>query len=418
MGSYQKRGKRSFLLVVEAGYDAKGKRKKKTKTIRITDDSLLKTTKRLEDYLTLELAKFQMEVDAGEYVNPEKLKFADFVDDWIEKHANKHLEGKTIRNYTEKLNNYILPRFGHRKLSDIKPKHIVDFLYDVSLPGAAASGRKEALGDSTIYEIDKTFRVVLNKAVEWQLIKESPMKGLNRPKVKKKRMKYYEDEEVVQFMKVMYEKVDIVWRMYFITAAISGMRRGEVIALQWPDIHFDEGYIELSRSIPFFEDGKPHVKSTKTDEDKRIIPMPGWYMEEMKAFKEWWDKEKELIGDEWIDEYDQYIFHSGRGKPYIPEAATAMWGKIRERHKLKNIRLHDLRHTMISFLLNEGESLLNVQERAGHSSSKITTDTYGHVTKKASKATAERFNKFDPRQFVNNSSTSGKNKIRTNDEKA
>ncbi|MGY0692666.1 tyrosine-type recombinase/integrase [Virgibacillus sp. FSP13] len=405
MASYQRRGRNSFLLVVEAGYDGKGKRRKKTRTIHIEDEKILRTTKKLRDYIEKELYKFQAEIDAGEYINPEKLRFEDFVKDWHQKYAEKNLAVKTHRNYSEKLNNYVLPYFGHRKLDQIKPIHIVNFLDEVSQPGAAASGRNKPLSDATIYEIDKTLRVVLNKAVEWQIIKKSPMHGLSRPKIRKKKMKFYEEEDVIRFMKAMY-KEHIVWRMFFITSAISGMRRGEVVALQWPDIHFDEGYILLTRSIPFFENGEPHVKTTKTNEDNRIITMPEWYMEEMEMFKSYWDNEKQLVDEDWKGGVDEYIFHSGNGIPYAPETATGTWAKIKRRHRLKNIRLHDLRHTMITYLLSEGESLINVQERAGHSSSKITTDIYGHVTKKANKGTAERFNKFDPRQFVNNSSTS------------
>jgi len=291
MASYQRRGDNSFLLVVELGNDGRGRRRKRTKTVRIEDEKLLRTTKRLNDYLMKELHKFQAEVEAGEYINPERLKFSDFVKDWEEKHAKVNLALKTHRNYSEKLKNYVLPHFGNKKLNEIKPIHVVNFLHDISQPGAAISERKEPLSDATLYEIDKTMRVVFNKAVEWQLIKKSPMNGLSRPRVRKKKMKFYEDEEVVDFMKVMYQ-IDPVWRMLFITYAISGMRRGEGIALRWSDYNFEEGFIELTRSIPAFVDGKPYVKSTKTDENIRIITMPRWYMDEMEAFKVLWENEK------------------------------------------------------------------------------------------------------------------------------
>lgn len=70
--------------------------------------------------------------------------------------------------------------------------------------------------------------------------------------------------------------------MLLITYTISGIRRGEGAALQWSDINFDEGSIEITKSIPFLENGQPHVKATKTDEDKGVITMPDWYMDEIK----------------------------------------------------------------------------------------------------------------------------------------
>lgn len=89
MASVQKRGANSFMLVVEIGYDSKGKRKKKTKTIRIKDQSLLKTKKKLNDYLQSELVKFQMEIESGAYITPEKMILAEFVKDWQKKYAEK-----------------------------------------------------------------------------------------------------------------------------------------------------------------------------------------------------------------------------------------------------------------------------------------------------------------------------------------
>ncbi|MBP1950244.1 tyrosine-type recombinase/integrase [Virgibacillus litoralis] len=405
MGSYQRRGENSFLLVVELGYDGKGIRKKKTRTLQVKDKALLRTKKRLENYIESELYKFQAEVESGEYISPEKRKFSDYISDWRNKFAKNNYAARTLQNYNEKLNNYILPYFGSKRLDQIKPIHVVNFMSEVSQPGAAASKREEPLSGATIYEIDKTLRVVLNKAVEWQLIKKSPMDGLKRPKIKKKEMNYYEMDDVIKFILALY-KEPVNWRMFFLTSAIAGMRRGEVLALEWTDYDFEENEILLKKSIPFFENGEPHIKNTKTNEIIRRISMPGWYMEEMGQYKKKWYQEKKDCGDWWKGGSNTFLFHKGFGIPYIPSTVNKTWTNIKKRHGLKNIRLHDLRHTMVTYLLEDGESLLNVQNRAGHSSSKITTDIYGHVSKRASKSTAERFEKFNPKHLVNNSSTS------------
>src|SRR5690625_1124849 len=128
MAHYQKRGKNSFLLVVDLGRDGRGKRIRKTKTIRIEDEALLRTTRRLEEYLKGKLYKFQAEIEAGEYIDTKNLKFKDFVDDWIDRHAERNLAKRTQQNYKEKIDNYLLPYFGNDKLEDIKAMHIVMFL--------------------------------------------------------------------------------------------------------------------------------------------------------------------------------------------------------------------------------------------------------------------------------------------------
>jgi len=68
------------------------------------------------------------------------------------------------------------------------------------------------------------------------------------------------------------------YRIFFITSAMSGMRRADVIALQLADFNMEEGYIRLTRSIPLFDDRKAYVKGTKPNEDERIIYMPNWYI--------------------------------------------------------------------------------------------------------------------------------------------
>lgn len=403
MAHYQKRGENSFLLVVDLGRDGRGRRIRRTKTIRVEDDKLLRAPRRLENYLNQQLYTFQAKVEAGEYINTKNLKFRDFVDDWYEKHAYKNLEKTTIKNYKSHLDNYIIPHFGNMYLNKIKAVHVVNFLDDISQPNA--SNRGKTLSDSTIYEFDKTLRVIFNKAAEWQVLKEHPLKGLSRPQVRKRKMKTYNEEDFNKMIEALYME-EPVWRMFFLTSALSGMRRSEVIALKWKDINFEEHYIRLKRSIPIRIDGKPHIKGTKTDEHERIVYMPDWYMKELLNYKEFWDLERYAVGNKWEGEEYEFLFHDGYGKPYTPESATNTWRKIVKRHDLKEIRLHDLRHTMITYLLNRGESAFNVSKRAGHSDVKVTTDTYGHADEYGGKSAAKHFEKFKLSDLDNSWTTS------------
>lgn len=367
------------------------------------DEKLLRTKKRLEDHLKKELYKFQIEVETGAYINTRNLKFRDFVDDWYDKHAYKNLEETTIKNYKSHLNNYLLPEFGNMYLNKIQTMHIVNFLDNISKPNTSNKGK--TLSDSTIYEFDKTLRVIFNKAVEWKVLKEHPQNGLPRPRIRKRKMNTYNEMDFVKLIEALYQE-EPVWKMFFLTSALSGMRRSEVIALQWMDINFEEHFIRLKRSMPLIIDGKPYIKGTKTNENERIIYMPEWYMNELILFKEFWDLERYAVGNKWGGNKSDFIFHNGYGKVYTPESATKTWGKIIKRYNLKKIRLHDLRHTMITYLLNRGESPFNVMKREGHADVKITTDTYGHGDEYGGRSSAKHFEKFKPKETVNNRSTS------------
>src|SRR5690625_7927574 len=131
MASIQKRGKNTFQLTVELGYDGRGRRRRRTKNIKVEDEKLLRAPRRLEEHLKKELYKFQAEIEAGEYIDTKNLKFKDFVDDWIDRHAERNLAKRTQQNYKEKIDKYLLPYFGNDKLEDIKAIHIVMFIYEL-----------------------------------------------------------------------------------------------------------------------------------------------------------------------------------------------------------------------------------------------------------------------------------------------
>ncbi|MGM0854293.1 MAG: hypothetical protein ACQEWI_17065 [Bacillota bacterium] len=202
MASVQKRGDNSFLLVVEGGYDSKGRRLRKTKTIRIQDQALLKTTKRLNDYLQSELIKFKLEVESGAYISPDKMKLEQFIEEWETKFAIKNLGEKTLYEQVSLARNHLIPSIGHLRLDQIKTIHIINYLDNLTSENSRKDGKTGGLSDSTIYQIDKVLRSIFNRAEEWQLIKESPMKKIKRPRprIKKKEMNYLDEQESIRLI--------------------------------------------------------------------------------------------------------------------------------------------------------------------------------------------------------------------------
>lgn len=406
MASYQKRGKRSFLLTVEAGYTSKGKRDRKTKTIRIEDDALLKTKKRLHEHLEGELYKFKMEVESGAYIAPEKMVFSAFVEEWRAKYGMKKLAESTLDVYDEHLENHILPFLGQLRIEQINTMRIINFLDGLEKPGARKDGNdKEGLAASTIRYIIKILRNIFKRAVEWKLIKESPMNGVPYPTLEEKEMGFLDSSEAEKLIETLYQE-PIMWRMCFLTALIGGMRRGELIGLEWEDVNFEENTLSINKNIPLTIKGKPVIREPKKG-SAGVIEMPEWYMEELEVYKTKWEEEKEAAGDLWEGADKEYLFHAGLGKPLFHNSPTQKWIQFRKKYNLKEIRLHDLRHTMVTLLIEAGTNIKAIQKRARHKSAKITVDTYGHITKKVRRDTAEKFDKFDPRKKIaNNSSTS------------
>ncbi|AVF26274.1 putative integrase [Paenibacillus larvae subsp. larvae] len=202
MASIEKRGTNSWRLIVEVGYDSKGKRIKRTRTIRVEDQALLRTTKKLREYLETELHKFKIEVEAGEYIAPEKMTFGVFVEDWRTKYAVKELSPKTLAVHMRFINLRILPVFGSKRLDQIKPFHIVQFLTDLN-EGDRLDGKDGKLASGTIHYVYRVLKNIFSRANEWKIIKGNPVAEVKRPKVAHKEVEVYDENEVAELFQAL-----------------------------------------------------------------------------------------------------------------------------------------------------------------------------------------------------------------------
>ncbi|CAH1208291.1 hypothetical protein PAECIP111891_03190 [Paenibacillus allorhizoplanae] len=203
MASVQKRGNSSFLLVVETGYGPTGERIKRTKTVKAEG---IREARKL-------LAEFQTEVESGEYISPQKMTLEAFVTDWRAKYARKELAPLTLKNYDLHLKNHILPKFGHMRMDQIKPLHIVSFLDELSKPGARKDGQGELLSSGTIEYIYRVIKSLFNRAMDWQMLKKHPMEGIKKPKVVQMEMQYYDENEAQLAIVALY-KEPLMWRLF------------------------------------------------------------------------------------------------------------------------------------------------------------------------------------------------------------
>ncbi|MDE5167664.1 tyrosine-type recombinase/integrase [Paenibacillus larvae] len=408
MASIEKRGTNSWRLVVEVGYDSKGKRVKRTKTVRVEDQSLLKTTKKLREFLETELHKFKIKVEAGEYIAPQKMTLDQFVqDEWTPKYASKteNLSPLTYRNYISHINAHISPSLGHKHLGEIKTVHLLTFIDSLSKPGARKDGKEGRLSNGTIEYTHRVLKNILERAKEWGLIKVNPIVGVKKPKVNQTKFDFYDETEAQEVIAAL-DKEPRKWRLFILGSMIGGFRRGELLALEWADVDFKNMILSVNKSISLTVDGHAVEKEPKSKSSIRIVDMPEWYMDELKIHEHEWKKEKLSVGDKWRGGDRQYVFHGGYGKPFYHTTPTEWWNGFIKRHNLKRVRFHDLRHSSATLLIEAGASMKAIQQRLGHSKHQTTADIYAHVTKKVSRETAEKFNKFAPQkarpQFVPN----------------
>ncbi|MFE5321659.1 tyrosine-type recombinase/integrase [Paenibacillus sp. NPDC056579] len=384
MGSLQKRGANSWRLTVTAGKDAKGKYIRHGKTVRCF------TKKEAE----LELAKFQIEIEAGTYIAPEKLVFQDFVEEWHKKYALQELELKTLSIYLRIIKNRILPIIGHLRLDQIKPLHIVSLLSDLYKEGSRKDGKKGALASGSIEMVHRVLKNVFNRAVEWRVIKSSPVADVKAPRVVHKESEVYDEEEIQTLFQAL-ENEAYHWRMMIILALTTGLRRGELVGLEWRNVNLEKGTIRVVQSITDFINGSPVIKEPKTKKSKRIISLSDAVCAELKEYYEHCNQQWDAL-EATRDNDHFFVFFNQYGKAFYPESPYLWFRGFLKKHKLRYIKFHDLRHTSATLLINQGVHAKIISERLGHSNITTTMNIYGHVLLRADKEAANKFDQIIP----------------------
>lgn len=413
MPSIEKRSANSWRLIVSNGFDSIGKQVLERKTIRVEDEALLKTKRKLQDYLNMELMKFQQEVESGEYVKPDRTTFADFVPTWKKNYADTHLGAYTRKNYLSIINGRLIPAFGHMPLHKIKTMHVVNFMTSLRAPDGRQDGKDKPLSTNTLLNIYKTLKSILDAATKWRVISSNPMDGVDRPAADKRekrelksRKKAYTRSETEQLIVALADE-PAHWRLYFLGVVLGGFRRGEMLGIEWPQVDFEHGGLHIEKQISLDEDGEAVEAEVKTEESEGFVPMPQWYMDELTEYRRAWIKERWTLqqSTKWNGGEKEYVFHNGTGDHFYPDVATRRWSKFLSKHDLPRIRLHDLRHTTAMVLREQGADIKSIQERLRHTRLSTTADLYTHESELVSRETADRLEQLRPDLFPARSQT-------------
>ncbi|MGE5253217.1 MAG: site-specific integrase [Planctomycetaceae bacterium] len=167
-----------------------------------------------------------------------------------------------------------------------------------------------------------------------------------------------------------------------LTLARTGMRFGEALALQWPDIDFHGRFIKVQRG---FSRGK--IETPKNGKSRRV-DMSGQLAECLLNLRE----QRTIEGlKDGLAEMPQWVFLSDAGRPIVANVwRRDVFERALQRAKMRRIRIHDLRHTYASLLIQAGESLAYIRDQLGHHSIKVTVDIYGHLAPEGNKAAVNR----------------------------
>lgn len=373
-GSIENRGKGKWRISVNLGLGSDGKYIRKRKTV---------TAKNKTEAGKL-LSAFETEINEGEYIEPTKMKFGAFVDEWRTKYASEKLAPKTLEMYNYLLDGHILPVFKNKRIDSFLPMHITNYLH--GLKQTRHDGKKGGLSTSTIQKHYNVLSSIFKFAEKNLLIKHNPVENAEKPIVRYKKLDVYTTDEMIQIYRLLN---DAPLHRSLITklALDTGMRRGEILALQWDNVNFDDNTIYICHSLSYTREDGYRVKSTKTDET-RTVAVADYLMQDLKAYHHTKKKERLQAAELWRGGRYFFLFSSWDGKPLSPDGTSQWWDRFIERTGFKRITFHCLRHSAATHLINQGVHAKIISERLGHKSIKITMNTYGHYIKEADEKAA------------------------------
>lgn len=289
-------------------------------------------------------------------------KFRKLADEWLENDIKVLRKSATYERYSHMLKKHILPVFGGKHLNVITRGDVKDFLLKKIKAGYAAKSvtlMRDVIGGVFNYAIDK------------EIVQESPVKGVTkRLDLKRDRSKEVDPldrQETDIFLQACQKQIP-EYHLFFYTALRTGLRLGELLALKWGDIDLNSKYMRVRRSYKLgkFSEPKNH-KGRRVDLSDQLV-------KEIKAHKA---KEKQKGLKLGLGDAPELVFNRN-GKPIEQNYIRRVFKRVLDKAGLREIRLHDLRHTYASQLLSLGESPMYVKEQLGHHSIQLTVDTYGH----------------------------------------
>jgi integrase len=238
------------------------------------------------------------------------------------------------------------------------------------------------LAPKTVRHIAFLVQDCLEQAVDWELIAKNPMRKVKKPKVPRRRPKIVERTGFDRLLRETEER-----RLYpfVLLDAATGMRRGEMCALEWTDLNWDRGVLEVSKSLEETKAGL-RIKSTKSGETRRIV-LPAEVLDALRAHQRDQDRDRELHGGDYAKL--GLIFARPDGQYYNPDKQGRRVREAMRRAGLAGVTLHSLRHTHASELLSQGAPITAVAERLGHASPNITLSIYSHALPADNQAAAK-----------------------------
>ena len=312
--------------------------------------------------------------DAGLPTAPETITVGTYLAEWLAESVKPNNRPSTYSSYESHVRLHLTPSIGTVRLARLTPRH-VEALFARKLD--------EGLSASTVNRIRATLRRALNRALKQGLVQRNVAALADAPTPSRKIVEPLTQDQAATLLRhIEGHRLEPL----IVLALATGLRQGELLGLQWPDVDLDAGRLTVRTALQRIN-GEYVFVEPKTDRSRRTLPIPSAALASLKKHRVAQDRLRQTAGDEWqgLD----LVFTTTSGRPYDGPNVTRAFQRLVEGAGLPRMRFHDLRHACASFLLAQGASMRVVMEQLGHSQISMTMNTYSHVMPEALEEAAD-----------------------------
>ncbi|MCI9915987.1 site-specific integrase [Clostridioides difficile] len=323
------------------------------------------------------LIEIKSTINNNKFITPNKTTLVERCYKYIMTNE-KNWSPYTIINRKSWVNNYIEPFFKDTKLIDINPS-LLQFFINKSFNNSTSSSAKVRYN---------FLSSVLKEAYRLKEISENPCDFVKLPaKNVTSEIEIYNREETL----LLIEKLNnSIIEMPILLMLLLGLRIGEVAGLRWTDVDLNIGSVSVSQTL-IYANNKIEFKEPKTSKSRRTLSAPDELIEKLKIEKLRQNKLK-LQGI--LKNENNLVCLNKDYNPFLPATLRKSFHRFIKKNNLKNIRMHDLRHTNASLLLLGGTNMKVVSERLGHTDIQITMNRYSHVLEEMDKKASDNLSKI------------------------
>ena len=299
-------------------------------------------------------------------VNEQHMTFGEWMDYWYQNHSKPRLRPTTQQNYENWIYQHAIPGLGEIPLRELTQSEMQNFFTEMKRSGRQIFTERRGQGMSarSVRSCYAVCKMALDRAVQDGIILRNPAIGCKLPSGKDEEMKILSQDELQRFL--IQAKEEGLYEL-FLLECMTGMRRGELLGLQWKDLNFKTGELHIDRQVVPVH-GKLTIGEPKTKSGKRAIILPMDMVDVLNEYHK--------------GVFSQWMFPSRTKpeQPIDPDHIRKRLHRILKDSGCKDVRFHDLRHTFATMSLEHGMDIKTLSAIIGHASSATTLNTYAHVT--------------------------------------